>query len=98
MSAEGWRLRKARMTGVVNTTSPINRKRTRRMFNATLHPAASVFDGRLVDKHHRNVIFDRVHPAADITAKAGAILHHAYGFLAFGADKDLEQRGIDGHS
>ena len=67
--ASGNRRRSARTTGVVNTTSPIRRRRTSRILNA-----ASVLDRRLVDQHHRDVVLDRIHAVARVALQAGAVL------------------------
>src|SRR5690606_23387278 len=58
---------------------------------------ASVFDCRLVDEHHGNVVLDRIHPAARVALQARFVVDGADGRLADRADEDLEQGGVDGH-
>ena len=57
----------------------------------------SPFDGRFIHEHDGDVVFDRIHAAARVTAQTGAVLHEPNGCLALGTDEDLEQRGVDSH-
>ena len=79
------------MAGVVNTTSPIKRSRTSKMFkNLFLY-------GRLVDEHHGNVVLDRIHTMTGIAFQTRAIVHENDGCLAAGTRQNLEQFSVDGH-
>src|SRR5262249_37715420 len=91
MCASGKRSRSARMAGVVNTTSPISRRRTSRMRN-------SFFDGCFVEEHDRNVVLDRVHTFARCTLQRCAVLHEHDRRFAVGTRKNLEQLRIDRHA
>ena len=62
------------------------------MFNAW-----SIFDGRFVDQHYRNVILDRIDPAAPVALEAGAILDEADRSLAFRAYENLDKRWVNSH-
>src|SRR6186713_1555842 len=80
------------MTGVVKTTSPISRRRTRRIFKL-----ASAFDRGLVDQHHRDVVLDRIDPAALFALQAGAVLDDMHGRFALRTHENLEECRINSH-
>src|SRR4030095_13242555 len=55
------------------------------------------FDRRLVDEHHRYVIFDRVYAVTLFTFERCVVLHELDRRLAIRAGQNLEQFGIDRH-
>src|SRR5512145_3314081 len=79
-----------RNSGVVNTTSPMRRRRITRMFT-------SRFDRGLVQQHDRNVVLDRIHALALAALERAAVLHEIDLGLAVRAGQDLEQFGVYGH-
>jgi hypothetical protein len=54
-------------------------------------------DRRLVDQHHRDVVFDGIDAAALVALKRGPVIHELNGRLARGADENFEELGIDRH-
>ena len=95
--ASGNRRRSARMTGVVNTTSPISRRRIRRIL--TGWSSASVLDGRLVDQHDRDVCpRSPGRPGGTSGTSSRRRRGRCHRDVAGGADQNLEQLRIDGHA
>src|SRR5262245_9387653 len=94
MRASGNWLRTALIAGVVKTTSPIWRKRTRRTF--TQFPN-SRFDLRLVDEHDRNVVLDRVDALTGAALQACTVLDHRNRGLAVWARQNFKQFRVDRH-
>ena len=102
--ASGYARLSARITGVVNITSPISRSLSNRIFTRPdfwRHEysgptrVSSRFDRGLVDEHDRNVVLDGIHAVALRALERGAILHQIDLRLALRARKNLEQLWID---
>src|SRR5262245_57058095 len=104
MCASGYRRRNARIRGVVNTTSPKRRRRSSSIF-INLRPWGLIPEawglvllyGGLVNKHHRDVVFDRVYTMALVGFEGGVVLDQPDGRPAIGACEDFEQFGVYGH-
>src|SRR5690349_14122455 len=95
MRASGNRCRSARTAGVVKMTTPIWRRRTRRIRENWR--AGSLFNFCFVDEHDRDVVLDRIDAFAGRTLERGSVLDERHRRLAIRAGENLEQFGIDGH-
>ena len=85
-----------RMTGVVNTTSPIRRSRSSRIFTRWLVKMAMLeLDRGFVDEHDRDVVLDRIDALALRALERRAVLHEIDLRLAVRARQNLEQLRID---
>src|SRR4051812_39421373 len=91
----------ARRSGVVNTTSPISRRRINRILNAGVRgPGSGVRYGIptvllwlyrcLVDQHDRDVVFDGVDALAAAAFERGAVLDEVNLRLAVRAGQDFK--------
>src|SRR5262245_5150588 len=98
IEASGKRCLIAATAGVVNTTSPMSR---RRMSTNFTWPSAlllrSGLDRGLVDQHHRDVVLDGIDASALGALERGTVFHELNGRLARRADQNLEELGIDRH-
>src|SRR4029450_12774871 len=92
MWASGKRRRSARRIGVVNATSPIRRRRTRRI------RGASGLDCGLVNEHHRDVVPDGVDAFALLALEGRAIVNEFYRGLAVRTGQDFKQFGVNRHA
>src|SRR5262245_51499439 len=70
----------------------MSRSRTRRMFNAK-----SVFDGRLVDQHDGDVVFDWVDSPALVALEPFSVLDDPNRGLALGTHQNLDKRWVNSH-
>ena len=59
--------------------------------------SAPIFDRRLVDQHHRNVVLDRIHAVTRSALERLSVLHQRDRRLARRAGEDFEQFSVDWH-
>lgn len=57
----------------------------------------SGFDGRFVDEHHGNVIFNGIHAVTSRALERSPVLDERHRCFAVRTREDLEQLGVDGH-
>src|SRR6476660_1717613 len=81
------------MAGVVNTTSPISRRRTSRMRCRSV-----VLGGRRVDEHDRDVIFNRIDALAGRALQRCAVLHDSNRRFTVWTGENLQQLGVYRHA
>src|SRR3954463_15891870 len=81
------------IAGVVNTTSPISRRRTSRIRCGSVG-----LDGCFVDEHDRNVIFNRADALAGRALECGAVLHVCSRRFTVRTRENLQQLGVDRHA
>src|SRR6185436_14369434 len=100
MRAAGKCRRIAPIAGVVKTTSPINRSRTRRMFGTSGTSGTPgtfgtlgtlLFDRGFVDQHHRDVVLDRIDAVTRFALERLSVLHQRDRRLACRAGEYFEQ-------
>jgi hypothetical protein len=60
--------------------------------------ARLLFDFRLFDQHHRDVVLDWIDALARGALEARMVIHRRDAGMALGAHENLEQLWIDGHA
>ena len=89
----------ARTGPVSSRQSPNERRRMKRMraVPGRRWKSCLVFNLGFVDQHHRNVVANRIHPAALDTLQTLAVFREVHLRFAEWADKNLQKLRIHGH-